>query len=54
MTLEKIEAGRGGAHQPAVAIHHFTEEEIEERRCKALEVQEARRNARQALEAQRR
>jgi hypothetical protein len=32
MTLEKIETGRGGAHQPAVAIHHFTEEEIEERR----------------------
>ena len=34
MTLEKIESGRGVAHQPAVAIHHFTAEEIEERRKK--------------------
>ena len=32
MTLEAIEPGRGGAHTPAVAIHHFTEVEIEERR----------------------
>ena len=32
MTLEKIEPGRGGAHAPSVAIRHFTEEEIEERR----------------------
>ena len=34
MTLEKIKSGRGGAHAPNVAIHHFTEEEIEEQRKK--------------------
>ena len=32
MTLEKIKSGRGGAHSPSVAVHHFTEEELEERR----------------------
>ena len=41
MTLEKIEPGRGGAAAPGVAIHHFTKEEIEERR-KKLESKEVK------------
>ena len=38
MTLDKIKPAMGSANTPSVAIHHFTEEEIAERKRKEKEV----------------